>query len=103
MAHRVVYSPEAQRDLFRLYSYIAEHSGADRARAYTARIEAHCMGFADLPERGTRRDDLRAGLRTTGFERRVTIAFHVSSGTVTIDRILYGGRELESAFGACLD
>ena len=30
-----------------------------------------------------------------GFERRVTIAFHVEPGTVTIDRILYGGRDLQ--------
>ena len=34
-----------------------------------------------------------------GFERRVTIAFHVEPGTVTIDRILYGGRDLQRAFG----
>ena len=42
--------------------------------AYIERIEAHCRGFADFPERGTRRDDLLPGLRITGFERRVTIA-----------------------------
>jgi plasmid stabilization system protein ParE len=29
-----------------------------------------------------------------GFERRVTIAFRVSSSAVTILRILYGGREV---------
>lgn len=57
------------------------------------------MGFADFPERGRRRDDLRPGLRIIGFERRVTIAFHISSGAVIIDRILYGGRELETAVG----
>jgi toxin ParE1/3/4 len=47
-------------------------------------------------ERGTRRDDIRVGLRVVGFERRVTIAFHVDPKRVTIDRILYGGRELNS-------
>jgi toxin ParE1/3/4 len=47
--------------------------------------------------RGTRRDDIRPGLRVVGFERRVTIAFHVDDTTVTIDRILYGGREIEDA------
>ena len=99
MAHRVVYSPEAQHDLFQLYGYIAEHSGPERARAYTARIEAHCRSFADLPERGTLRNDFRRGLRITGFERRVVIAFHVSAETVTIDRILYGGRELKTPLG----
>jgi hypothetical protein len=28
----------------------------------------------------------------------VTIAFHVDPTTVTIDRILYGGRQVEDAF-----
>jgi toxin ParE1/3/4 len=34
------------------------------------------------------------GLRIIGFERRVAIAFHIDPGRVTIDRILYGGRDL---------
>lgn len=46
-----------------------------------------------------RRDDLQAGLRIVGFERRVTIAFHVGPTTVTIDRVLYGGRDLDRVFG----
>jgi toxin ParE1/3/4 len=36
---------------------------------------------------------LRPGLRTTAFRRRVTIAFHITEMTVTIDRVLYGGRD----------
>jgi toxin ParE1/3/4 len=50
-------------------------------------------------ERGTRRDDLQPGLRIVGFERRVTIAFHVEPGTVTIDRVLYGGRDVDGILG----
>lgn len=37
-------------------------------------------------------------IRTTGFERRVTIAFTVAANAVTILRVLYGGRDLEAAF-----
>ena len=33
-----------------------------------------------------------------GFERRAVIAFHVGAGRVTIDRILYGGRDLGTVF-----
>jgi toxin ParE1/3/4 len=51
-----------------------------------------------FPNRGTRRDDLRPSLRVIGFERRVTIAFHVSASAVTIDRIFYGGRDWEGHF-----
>jgi hypothetical protein len=38
------------------------------------------------------------GLRIIGFGRRVTIAFHVAGDRITIDRILYGGRDLTRAF-----
>lgn len=81
------------QDLIKLYAYIEAQSGPDRARAYTGRIEARCAGLADFPERGRQRNDLRPGLRIMGFERRVTIAFHVSSENVVIDRVLYGGRQ----------
>ncbi|MGB5087418.1 MAG: type II toxin-antitoxin system RelE/ParE family toxin [Methylocystis silviterrae] len=50
-----------------------------------------------FPERGTRRDDLRPGLRTIGFRRRVTIAFAVETDAVTIIGIFYGGQDLEAA------
>jgi toxin ParE1/3/4 len=97
--HRVVFAPEALADLRQLYLYIAERSGEQRALGYVERIEAYCRDFETSPERGTRRDDLHPGLRIVGFERRIAIAFHVAQQTVTIDRILYGGRSLEAAFG----
>jgi hypothetical protein len=37
------------------------------------------------------RDDLLSGLRVTGFERRVTIAFIVTAEAVLIEGIFYGG------------
>jgi len=94
----VVFAPEARDDLLQLYDYIAEHSGTARAQAFTDGIVSYCLGFSTFAERGTRREDLRPGLRVIGFRRRVTIAFHVTGDTVTIDRILYGGRDLARAF-----
>lgn len=98
MTRPVVFSPEAQDDLRQLTFYIAERSGTARAIAYLDRIEAWCSGLRDFPERGARRDDLWPGLRTTSFERRVTVAFTVTPRRVTILRVLYGGRNLEAAF-----
>jgi toxin ParE1/3/4 len=98
VAHKVIFAPEALRDLFELYDYIAAASGAERARSYTDRIVAACLGLVTFPERGTRRDDLRPGLRTTTFRLRVTIAFHITATTVTIDLVLYGGRDLKPLF-----
>lgn len=99
MPHRVVFSPEARDDLTELYVYIAERAGERRAMNYIGRLEAYCRSFETFPERGSRRDDLVPGLRITGFERRVTLAFHLDPDTVTFGRILYGGRDLQAVFG----
>ena len=98
MAHEVVFSPEALNDLLNLYDVIADDGGESRALRYTDAIVATCTRLDLFPERGTRRDDLRPGLRTTTFRRRVTIAYHISVKTVVIDRVLYGGRDLKPLF-----
>jgi toxin ParE1/3/4 len=98
VAHSVVYAPEALEDLFRLYVYLAPRAGPHVARDYVARIEARCMRLANFPRRGRPRDDLRPGLRVTGFERRVVIAFHVVADSVIVDRVLYGGRDVKGVF-----
>ena len=98
MKRKVIFSPEALRDLLQLYDYIDEREGSERATAYYNRIRAHCANFADFPERGSLRDDLRPGLRITGFRRRITLAFHVEEDRVVFDRILYGGRDLDRLF-----
>ena len=97
MAREVVFRPAARADLKNLYAYIEQDSPANAAR-YVEQIEAYCMKLADFPERGTRRDDLRPGIRIIGFRRRVDIAFTVSHDRVEIARILYGGRDLGQAF-----
>lgn len=38
-----------------------------------------CMSLSEFPERGSRRDAVRPGLRILGFERRVVIAFSVAA------------------------
>jgi len=98
VAHEVVFAPEALSDLRELYDYVAVRSGTGRASGFTDRIITHCLGLATFPERGTRRDDLRPGLRITTWRRRVTIAFHITPDVVVIDRILYGGRDLKPQF-----
>jgi toxin ParE1/3/4 len=62
------------------------------------RIVAFCEGLTTFPLRGTHRDDLLPGLRVTGFERRVTIAFVVTDAAVLIEGLFYGGRDFETTF-----
>jgi len=97
VAREVVFAPEARDDLIQLYDHIAADAGTARAHAYTQRIVDYCESFVVFPERGTRRDGLRPGLRTIGFGRRLTIVFHVGDVQIVIDRVLYGGRNLPTA------
>lgn len=89
----VVWRPAASADLIALYDWIAER--ADRATAfdYTSRIEAHAATLAEFPERGTPRDDLVSGLRTTPYRRRTTIAYRVTGGEVEILRLVHAGQD----------
>lgn len=95
MKREVRFRPSAEADLAALYDYILVQAGARIAGDYLARIENACLALATFPERGTRRDDLAPGLRTVGFERRVTIAFRVLDATVEIVAIAYAGRDFE--------
>jgi toxin ParE1/3/4 len=95
--YRVTFRPAAERDLLRLYEYIASAGSIESAAAFIERIEDVCLSLRTSPERGTRRDDIRPRLRTMGFERRVTIAFQVGRTEVVIVRILYAGQDYERA------
>lgn len=97
MTFRVVFAPEAEAELGRLADYIEDRTGSIAvAEGYVLRLVDHCLALAHFPERGTRRDDIRPGLRTMGFERQATIAFAIEEDRVTILRVLYAGRQ----FGA---
>lgn len=85
----------------KLYKDIKDSRGGDPTVAinYLRRIRSYCEGFADFPERGARRDDIRPGLRIIGFERRAAIAFMFDDEKVIIGRVFYGGRDYEAALG----
>jgi len=95
MPYRVVYSKRAESDLIHLERYIADAGSPANAKMYVEAIVAKCERLAAAPYQGTRRDDLLPGLRTTGFRRRVTIAFRIGAETILIAGIFYGGRSLE--------
>ncbi|MDE2111478.1 MAG: type II toxin-antitoxin system RelE/ParE family toxin [Alphaproteobacteria bacterium] len=101
--YRISFRPLAEADLFGLYDYIAEQSGLEVAGTYIDRIEAACRQLETFPERGMRRDDIRQGLRTIGFERRATIVFQVKKAEVVIARIFYGGQDYERVLRGATD
>lgn len=95
-SHRIVFTPEARDQLDRLYAYVAAAANADIASSFVDGIIDHIAGLADFPRRGTARDDLRPGLRTIGWRRRVTIAVVVEQREVVVIGIFYGGRDFEA-------
>jgi plasmid stabilization system protein ParE len=98
MMHSVVYAPEAEAQLVALYLHIAAASSPEIAARYTGAIVEQCESLKDFPVRGTRRDDIRPGLRLFGFRRRVSIPFEVTDNVVTILGVFYGGQNFEAAF-----
>ena len=68
------------------------------ALRYLERVEAFCQGLSLGSERGHLRSDSPPGLRITGFERRLSIAFTVDDEKVTILRVFTAGRNGETSF-----
>jgi toxin ParE1/3/4 len=93
--YKVIFSPRVECQLDALYSYIAEHGGEERAEGYISGIVAFCQRLSLFPERGTKRDDLRPGLRIVGYAKRVTVAFSVKGYRVMIHGIFYGGQDYD--------
>ncbi|PRH86301.1 hypothetical protein C5L14_18900 [Labrys okinawensis] len=95
MPHQVKFTPRAERHLRDLQHYIAAEAGPQTAGRYIERVIDYCLRLETFPLRGTQRDDLRAGLRVLGFERRVAIAFSVEDAVVVVHGIFYGGQDFE--------
>jgi toxin ParE1/3/4 len=96
--YSIIFTPEAETQMLRLFFYLAEVASPEVASRFTGKIMAHCETLATFPERGTKRDDLRPGLRVFGFRKRVSIVFDVTEDNVTIHGIYYGGQNFEASF-----
>lgn len=93
--YEVHFLAEAIDDIDALFCYIAKENSFEVAARYLARIERLCLSLDTFPLRGTAVGGGISGLRTMGFEHRVTILFRVGEERVEILRILYGGRNID--------
>lgn len=93
----VVFTPEALDQLEALYRYIAAAASPLVAQRYTNAIVDYCETLETFPLRGTRRDDIRPGLRITNYKGRAVIAFNVSEKVVSIIGVFYGGQDYGNA------
>jgi len=99
MGHAIILTPEARDQLGAIYDYIAAAASPETARGFTDGILDHIAKLMDFPLRGTPREDLRPGLRTIAWKRRVVIAFMVDEAAVVVTGIFYGGRDFETILG----
>lgn len=93
MSLPVVFAPEAEAQLIQMYRYLASAAGPEIATKYTNAVVSYCESLTTFPERGTRRDDIRPGLRITHHRGRTSIAFAVQPERVEIVGIFHGGRD----------
>lgn len=103
MRYSVVFTPEAQQQLAKLYHYIAIAASPGIARRYAGAIVTYCEGLQTFPHRGTRRDDIRPGLRITNYKKRAVIAFSVDAELVSIIGVFYGGQDYEAVLQPDMD
>lgn len=96
MPYTVVFTPEAEAQLLELYGYIAVEASPETAARFTDGIVTYCESLSSFPLRGTRRDDVRPGLRITSYRKRVVVAFAVDADQVQIIGIFYGGQNYEA-------
>jgi len=72
---RCLKRPEAENDLVDIWLYIAldNPSNADR---FLDRIQESCLALANFPQMGTKRDELKTGLRSHTIGRYLIFYFH---------------------------
>lgn len=93
----VTFSPKARQDLLEIGDYIAKDSRAN-ARRFVARLIDQCRRIGRAPLGYVGREDLAPGLRMAAVGRYV-IFFRVLDGTVRIERVLHGARNLPAVLG----
>jgi toxin ParE1/3/4 len=93
----VTFSPKSRQDLLDIGDYIAKDSRAE-ARRFVGKLMEQCQRIGRAPLAYTGREDLAPGLRMAPLDHYV-IFFRVIGGTVRIERVLHGARDLPSALG----
>lgn len=94
MTRRLVLTRQAKAQINGLYEYIAREASLEIADRYIEALLDRLASLTDFPNRGTPREDLRPGLRTVPFRRRLTIAYAVKPKEVRIIGIARAGQDL---------
>ena len=94
---RVVWSPEAEQDLFLIWEYGAETIGRATADRLLCEIHATSEALGAWPELGSARDDVREGLRSRRTGHHI-VFYRVGGVGAEIVRVLHERRDVENVF-----
>lgn len=100
MTHEIVFSEDAEDDLFSIASFITENADRETADGFIGRLTGACRRLADFPRRGTPHPQFGADVRSIPFERRATIFYLVEAKRVTIIHIAHAGRDPDRLFNS---
>jgi toxin ParE1/3/4 len=89
---KLFYSARARKHLKSLEIYLAERFYPRNAELFIIRLPAACEKLTRAPHQGTKRDDLRPGVRSIGFEQTAVIYFELIDDGVLVLSILYRGK-----------
>jgi toxin ParE1/3/4 len=67
-------SPDAEGQIVGLYEYVAARASPTIAESLASALVERCEQLGEMPLVGLARDDIRRGVRTTYFRKRVVIA-----------------------------
>lgn len=95
---KVTFSPKSPQDLLEIGDYIAKDSRAS-ARRFVAKLIEQCQRIGSAPLGYVGREDLAPGLRMAALGRYV-IFFRILDGTVRIERVLHGARNLPTVLAS---
>jgi toxin ParE1/3/4 len=95
---RVIWSPEADKDLLDIWAYYARVASPEIADNLLREIDRIGDGIGENPLLSRQRDDLLPGLRSF-IVRPHVIFFRIGDGAVEVVRVLHGRRDFPTIFG----
>ena len=96
MGHRV--APGARLDLAEPWHYVASDRSVETADRLIDSITARFFLLGNHPQAGSRRDELRPGLRSFPIGAYVVL-YRIEGSDVLIQHVTRGSRDLESLLG----
>lgn len=94
---RPILSHRAQRDLRRIWRYVAEQSGHGRADELIDRILTLCALFATQPKAGQNHPEFGQSVRSCACGLYL-VFYRPRAATIEIIRVIHGRRDVPSAW-----